>query len=158
MPTTAFRYDTDLSELVAFPSVSALPDHLPDLLAAADWLAERLNEAGLRVGVGSRNSETAGQRQGQQYTKAGSSVRRGGGWAAGAVDNQGEERKQAGKRIRAESARVGAPPARCREGLEMGVVPVGCVPCGLPALLDGAGGCPAQSPWGPAAGGRAGRL
>ncbi|KAG2423927.1 hypothetical protein HYH02_015266 [Chlamydomonas schloesseri] len=46
------RYDADLSDLVAFPSVSALPDHLPHLEAAADWLAERLNEAGLQnVGI-----------------------------------------------------------------------------------------------------------
>ncbi|PNW86247.1 hypothetical protein CHLRE_02g078650v5 [Chlamydomonas reinhardtii] len=42
------RYDADLTDLVAFPSVSALPDHLPHLLAAADWLVERLRQAGLQ--------------------------------------------------------------------------------------------------------------
>ncbi|KAG2482711.1 hypothetical protein HYH03_018368 [Edaphochlamys debaryana] len=42
------RYDKDLSELVAFPSVSALPDHTPHVLAAADWVAARLRRAGLQ--------------------------------------------------------------------------------------------------------------
>lgn len=43
------RYEQDLAALVAFPSVSALPEHGPDLLAAAAWLAERLRAAGLQA-------------------------------------------------------------------------------------------------------------
>jgi hypothetical protein len=42
-------YDQDLAQFVAFKSVSALPRHLPDLLAAAEWLVERLKTAGLQV-------------------------------------------------------------------------------------------------------------
>ena len=41
-------YIQELIELVTFPSVSAAPEHLPDLLAAADWLVGRLQRAGLR--------------------------------------------------------------------------------------------------------------
>ncbi|GIL88968.1 hypothetical protein Vretifemale_16870, partial [Volvox reticuliferus] len=42
------RYDKDLAELVRFPSVSALPQHEGDVLAAAKWLSERLRAAGLQ--------------------------------------------------------------------------------------------------------------
>lgn len=42
-------YDRDLAELVAIPSVSALPDHLPDILRASTWLSSRLQKAGLQV-------------------------------------------------------------------------------------------------------------
>ncbi|GIL53250.1 hypothetical protein Vafri_8907 [Volvox africanus] len=42
------RYDKDLAELVRFPSVSALHQHEGDVLAAARWLSERLQAAGLQ--------------------------------------------------------------------------------------------------------------
>ncbi|EFJ44084.1 hypothetical protein VOLCADRAFT_106556 [Volvox carteri f. nagariensis] len=42
------RYDKDLAEFVQFPSVSALPEHAGDVLAAAEWLSERLKTAGLQ--------------------------------------------------------------------------------------------------------------
>ncbi|GLC33660.1 hypothetical protein PLESTB_000101000 [Pleodorina starrii] len=42
------RYEKDLTELVRFPSVSALPVHQPDVVAAAEWLAARLQSAGLQ--------------------------------------------------------------------------------------------------------------
>lgn len=59
-------YDKDLSDLVAFPSVSALPQHAQDLTAAADWLAERLRTAGLQVSTtvrstGSNHSDAFGE-------------------------------------------------------------------------------------------------
>ncbi|MEW5297696.1 MAG: hypothetical protein WDW36_000883 [Sanguina aurantia] len=44
----AARYARDLAELVAIPSVSALPEHFADILKAAEWVSRRLHEAGLR--------------------------------------------------------------------------------------------------------------
>lgn len=44
------QYVADLRALVGFPSVSALPEHLPDILAAAAWLQKRLEAAGMQVG------------------------------------------------------------------------------------------------------------
>ncbi len=38
----------ELAELVAFPSISALPQHAPDTLAAAAWLRQRLTRAGMQ--------------------------------------------------------------------------------------------------------------
>ena len=40
-------YVKDLFELVAIPSISALPDHASDVLTAAGWLKLRLATAGL---------------------------------------------------------------------------------------------------------------
>ncbi|PSC68017.1 peptidase M20 [Micractinium conductrix] len=40
-------YNSELLQLVAYPSVSALPDNHGDLLAAAGWLQRRLADAGL---------------------------------------------------------------------------------------------------------------
>ena len=34
-------YTEELLQLVAFPSVSALPERLPDIRAAAEWVRER---------------------------------------------------------------------------------------------------------------------
>lgn len=42
-------YNQELLELVAIPSVSSLPDNLPDLRRAAAWLEARLKAAGLEV-------------------------------------------------------------------------------------------------------------
>lgn len=42
------RYVEELKQLVAFPSISASSARLPDLLKAADWLAQRLTAAGLQ--------------------------------------------------------------------------------------------------------------
>lgn len=55
----AARYARDLEELVAIPSVSALPEHFEDILKASDWVSRRLHEAGLRV---------SGRLAGGQYT------------------------------------------------------------------------------------------
>ncbi|GAB4821211.1 hypothetical protein N2152v2_008257 [Parachlorella kessleri] len=41
------RFDQDLIELTAIPSVSALPSHAQDVLRAAEWLKARLQLAGL---------------------------------------------------------------------------------------------------------------
>lgn len=43
------RYKKDLETLVAFPTVSALPEHQEDIDKAAYWLAKRLGAAGLEV-------------------------------------------------------------------------------------------------------------
>jgi acetylornithine deacetylase/succinyl-diaminopimelate desuccinylase-like protein len=40
------RYVAELQEFVAIPSVSAVPDHQPDILRAADWVSRRLSAAG----------------------------------------------------------------------------------------------------------------
>lgn len=41
------RLLAELTELIAFPSVSALPEHAPDLRRCADWLVARLTTIGL---------------------------------------------------------------------------------------------------------------
>jgi acetylornithine deacetylase/succinyl-diaminopimelate desuccinylase-like protein len=41
--------EQDLLLLARFPSVSSLPQHIPDVEAAADWLKLRLEHAGLQV-------------------------------------------------------------------------------------------------------------
>lgn len=43
-------YVSELSEIVALPSVSAQPERLPDLLKASQWVKARLEAAGLQVG------------------------------------------------------------------------------------------------------------
>ena len=46
------EYLTQLSELVAIPSVSALPERRADVASAAEWVAARLRQAGVEhVGV-----------------------------------------------------------------------------------------------------------
>lgn len=42
------RWVTELTELLAIPSISALPAHRRDLDAAAAWLARHLAQLGLR--------------------------------------------------------------------------------------------------------------
>lgn len=49
LATEKQRYLDDLKTLVGFASVSALPEHSEDLLAAAEWLRGRLEKAGLQV-------------------------------------------------------------------------------------------------------------
>ena len=44
------RFDQDLIELTAIPSVSALPSRAQDVLQAAEWLKARLQLAGVEVG------------------------------------------------------------------------------------------------------------
>lgn len=48
MANTRKRWLDELAEFLAFPSVSALPSHRPDIEAAAFWLAKHLSEIGLR--------------------------------------------------------------------------------------------------------------
>ena len=45
----------ELAELVAIPSMSADPEHAPDLVRAADWVAERIRSAGGTVEIQQRN-------------------------------------------------------------------------------------------------------
>lgn len=51
------RHLSDLKELLRFPSVSALPRHRPDMLATAQWLADKMRQIGLD---GVEIMETAG--------------------------------------------------------------------------------------------------
>jgi acetylornithine deacetylase/succinyl-diaminopimelate desuccinylase-like protein len=50
------RFRTELDEFLRIPSVSAKSEHIPDMQRAADWLAQRMREAGLQVTI----EETAG--------------------------------------------------------------------------------------------------
>ena len=45
------RFITDLCDYALFPSVSAQPQHAPDLRAAADWLANRARGLGLSTQI-----------------------------------------------------------------------------------------------------------
>lgn len=47
----AHECEQDLLKLARFPSISSLPQHIPDIEAAADWLKLRLELAGLEVGI-----------------------------------------------------------------------------------------------------------
>eukprot|EP00873_Tetraselmis_striata_P042805 jgi/Tetstr1/463069/TSEL_008004.t1 len=42
------RYEAELLELVAIPSVSSLPERQPDVRRAAEWLVARLTAAGFQ--------------------------------------------------------------------------------------------------------------
>ena len=41
------RFTNELLEFLSIPSISALPDHAPHVAAAADWVAHRLQQAGV---------------------------------------------------------------------------------------------------------------
>ena len=41
--------DADLLKLAAIPSISSLPEHAKDIVAASKWLVEKLKSAGLEV-------------------------------------------------------------------------------------------------------------
>ncbi len=41
--------DADLLKLAAIPSISSLPEHARDIVAASEWLIEKLKAAGLEV-------------------------------------------------------------------------------------------------------------
>ena len=41
------RFTRELLEFLEIPSISALPDHAPHVAAAADWVADRLRQAGV---------------------------------------------------------------------------------------------------------------
>lgn len=41
------HYITELKELVSIPSISAIPEHQPDILRAANWMLKRLEAVGL---------------------------------------------------------------------------------------------------------------
>ena len=45
------RYLDELQEFVAIPSISAQPDHRPDVRAAAEWTAHRLRRAGAEAEI-----------------------------------------------------------------------------------------------------------
>lgn len=47
LQTRTEAYLDDALQLLRFPTVSALPEHLPDIAAAAGWLVARLERAGL---------------------------------------------------------------------------------------------------------------
>lgn len=47
-PETRSRWLTELSELIAFPTISAQPQHRKDIQACAHWLARHLAEIGLQ--------------------------------------------------------------------------------------------------------------
>ncbi|HYC07505.1 MAG TPA: hypothetical protein VEG29_06225, partial [Candidatus Binatia bacterium] len=47
LATTHDRRLADYLSFLRIPSISALDEHRPDCLAAAEWLAEHLREAGL---------------------------------------------------------------------------------------------------------------
>ena len=44
-----YECEQDLLKLARFPSISSLPQHIPDVEAAADWLKLRIELAGLEV-------------------------------------------------------------------------------------------------------------
>jgi acetylornithine deacetylase/succinyl-diaminopimelate desuccinylase-like protein len=48
LPANRKRWLAELSELIAFPSISAIPAHHKDIHAAARWLAQHLAQLGLR--------------------------------------------------------------------------------------------------------------
>lgn len=41
--------DTDLLKLAAIPSISSLPEHAKDIVAASEWLVEKMKASGLEV-------------------------------------------------------------------------------------------------------------
>ena len=41
--------DADLLKLAAIPSISSLPEHAKDIVAASEWLVEKLKASGLQV-------------------------------------------------------------------------------------------------------------
>ena len=41
--------DADLLQLAAIPSISSLPEHAKDIVAASEWLIEKLKASGLEV-------------------------------------------------------------------------------------------------------------
>lgn len=43
--------DADLLKLAAIPSISSLPEHARDIVAASEWLIEKLKAAGLEVNM-----------------------------------------------------------------------------------------------------------
>lgn len=45
------RFQTELFDFLRIPSVSARSEHVPDIRKAADWVADRLNDAGLTASV-----------------------------------------------------------------------------------------------------------
>ena len=50
--TCGCRYNSELLELAAIPSISSLPEHDADILKAADWCMKRLTAAGFEVSPG----------------------------------------------------------------------------------------------------------
>mgnify|MGYP003353362449 CR=1 FL=1 len=46
------RYVEELKEYLAIPSISALPQHAPDVRRAAEWTAQSLRGAGLHNEIG----------------------------------------------------------------------------------------------------------
>ncbi|MEY8839788.1 dipeptidase, partial [Cribrihabitans sp. XS_ASV171] len=47
LDTNKDRFEQELLDFVRIPSVSARPEHMPDVERAADWVAERLRAAGI---------------------------------------------------------------------------------------------------------------
>ena len=43
------RIDEDLLQLAAIPSISSLPEHAKDIIAASTWLIDILKSSGLEV-------------------------------------------------------------------------------------------------------------
>ena len=50
------RLQQDVLDLAAIPSISALPDHQPDVERAADWLEHKLTAMGLHVSLAAPES------------------------------------------------------------------------------------------------------
>ena len=46
---TVDNSDADLLKLAAIPSISSLPEHAKDIVAASEWLIEKLKASGLEV-------------------------------------------------------------------------------------------------------------